>query len=160
MRLSIFHHSIMLSWDDPRMPDSWLCHIIHTCCGECPDPMAQSQSKEASPWQISATKTSTSFPKPSGCMLSSKRPSSPPTTTCYLTEEDPCRSKLSTPPRIPRKYKSTQQILKRRHPSRPTWTAHRKARSLSSSVSAGKSSHGAQPTCQEYVGNLPSTLLI
>jgi hypothetical protein len=36
---------------------------------------------------------------------------------------------------------------------------HRKARSSSSSVSTGKSSHGVQLTCQEYPGNLPSILL-
>ena len=122
--------------------------------------MVQSQSVEASPGRISATGISTKSPSPSKCKLSTQQPSLQQTTTCFQIVVDPCESKLSTPLKTQKKCRFTQRTRRRQRSSRPTWTVHRKSRSSSSSVSAGKSSHGVQLTCQEYPGNLPSTHLI
>jgi hypothetical protein len=50
-----------------------------------------------------------------------------------------------------------QPIQRRPHLSQSTWTPHRKPRSSSSSVSAGKFSPGVHQTCQAFLGISSST---
>jgi hypothetical protein len=64
------------------------------------------------------------------------------TTTCYPMWVDPFQIRLSTPLETPKKFGFTPQTQKRQHPSRWTWTSHRKARSSISSMSARKSLPG------------------
>ena len=77
------------------------------------------------------------------------------TSSPTLERKHPKRS--STPAVTPGRIKSTRRTPPRPPSCQKASLPHRKARSSSSSVSAGKSSHGVQLTCQEYPGNSPST---